>query len=274
MNLAVLLIILIGTAAVSYGQRVAILGPDHIAESLKTSLAKRLRVLDNSLAKTAYAASGNTDNFNLTVDQSREIGALLGTDYFVIVRSETLQRQSVETGGYFESFAAIFIVDSRSGRLIGFRLESAKSNAQPSAIVVLDTKLPSISEFIAATIERSKAVPDPPRGIKFLPVPDPNSPAATDLKTPIPYNRIRPKYTSAAYLYSVAATVEIEVDIDVDGSIARTSIERWAGFGLEESVEKTVRSMNWRPAMKGGKPLPMRVLLRYNFTKITKDEVP
>jgi hypothetical protein len=274
MKLAVLLVILIGTAAGSYGQRVAILGPEHIAESLKTSLTKRFRVLDNSLARSAYSASGNTDNFNLTAEQSREIGTLLGTDHFVIVRSETLQRQSVDAGGYFESFAAIFVVDARSGRLIGFRLESAKSNTESSAKASLENKIPSIDEFITVTIERSKAVPDPPRNIKFPPVPEADSSAAKDLKTPIPYNRIRPEYTSAAYLYSVAATVEIEVDIDVDGSIARTSIERWAGFGLEESVEKAVRSMNWRPAMKGGKPLPMRVLLRYNFTKITKDEVP
>lgn len=271
MKLVVLLAILIATAAVSYGQRVALLAPDQIAEPLRTSLSKRFRMLDNSLARSAYLASGNTDNFNLTVEQSRGIGALLGTDHFVIIRSETLPRQSVETGSYFESFAAIFVVDSRSGRLIGFRLESAKSNTEPSTKAALDAKIPSIAEFITTTIERSKAAPDPPRDRKFLPVPDD---PAKDLKTPIPYNRIRPEYTSAAYLYSVAATVEIEVDIDVDGSIARTSFERWAGFGLEESVEKAVRSMNWRPAMKGGKPLPMRVLLRYNFTKITKDEVP
>jgi len=29
--------------------------------------------------------------------------------------------------------------------------------------------------------------------------------------------------------------------------------------------------MNWRPGERGGKPLPMRVLLRYNFTKIEKE---
>lgn len=274
MKLAVLLMILIANAVVSYGQRVAILGPENIAEALKSQLTKRFRVLDNSLARSAYSASGNTENFNLTAAQSRDIGSLLGTDHFVIIRYETLQRQSVETGGYFESFAAVFVVDSRSGRSIGFELESVRGLTEHSSKVALSEKIPTIADFISATIERSMTIPDPPRDVKFLPVPDPGSYAAKDLKTPVPYNRIRPEYTSAAYLYSVAATVEIEVDIDIDGSIARTSIERWAGFGLEEAVEKAVRSMNWRPAMKGGKPLPMRVLLRYNFTKITKDEVP
>ena len=61
------------------------------------------------------------------------------------------------------------------------------------------------------------------------------------------------------------------VDLDANGNILRTDVVRWAGFGLDESVEKTVRSMNWRPAERNGKTLPMRFLVRYNFKKIEKD---
>jgi hypothetical protein len=50
------------------------------------------------------------------------------------------------------------------------------------------------------------------------------------------------------------------------------AITRWAGFELDESVAKAVRSMNWRPAERNGKPLPVRFLLRYNFKKIEKDD--
>lgn len=274
MRLAFLLIVLAGTAAVSYSQRIAILASDHIADPLRTFLMERYRVVDTSLAWSAYSASGLTGSYNLSSQQSREIGTLIGTDYFVLIRTETLRRQSVKTGGYFESFAAVFVVDSRNGRSVGFELESVEGDTESAATTLLSRQFRSIAQFISTTIERSKAVPDQPLDKKFLPIPDVETPEAKGLKTPIPYNRIRPEYTSAAYLYSVAATIEIEVDIDTDGSVARTSIERWAGFGLEESVEKAVRSMNWRPAMKGGKPLPMRVLLRYNFTKIAKDEEP
>jgi outer membrane biosynthesis protein TonB len=71
-------------------------------------------------------------------------------------------------------------------------------------------------------------------------------------------------------LYDTKATVDLEADVDLDGKIIGTRIVRWAGFGLDESVEAAVRSMNWRPAMRNGKPLPMRILLRYNFTKLDK----
>ena len=42
---------------------------------------------------------------------------------------------------------------------------------------------------------------------------------------------------------------------------------------LDESVDKTVRAMNWRPAERNGKSLPMRFLVRYNFKKIDKESI-
>ena len=102
-------------------------------------------------------------------------------------------------------------------------------------------------------------------------LPDDNSPAAKNFRAPIPYRRIKPEYTTDAYLYDIKATVDIMVDLGHNGSILRTEIVRWAGYGLDESVEKAVRSMKWRPAERNGKPLPMRFLLRYNFKKFGKE---
>ena len=68
----------------------------------------------------------------------------------------------------------------------------------------------------------------------------------------------------------LGATVDAEVSIDQNGNITEIDIVRWAGYGLDESVANAVRSMNWRPAERDGKPLPMRILLRYNFTKTEK----
>ena len=81
-----------------------------------------------------------------------------------------------------------------------------------------------------------------------------------------------PPYTALANLYRVTATVDIEVDFDESGVVSHTEIVRWAGFGLDEAVAETVRKMNWRPALKNGKAIPIRVLLRYNFKKIEKEE--
>ncbi len=59
---------------------------------------------------------------------------------------------------------------------------------------------------------------------------------------------------------------------DENGKILKVETARWAGFGLDEAVAENVRQMNWRPATRNGKALPIRVLLRYNFKKIEIDK--
>jgi hypothetical protein len=107
---------------------------------------------------------------------------------------------------------------------------------------------------------------------KLAELPDEASPDAKNFRSPLPYRRLKPEYTSVANLYAVTATVDATVDLDETGKVLRVEITRWAGYGLDESVEETIRKMQWRSATRDGKPLPIRVLLRYNFKKIETDE--
>jgi TonB family protein len=87
-------------------------------------------------------------------------------------------------------------------------------------------------------------------------------------RAPIPYRRIKPKYTPLANSYGVKATVDVVVDLDADGTIKSATVERWAGFGLDESALEAIRSMNWRPAEYLGKSYRTSFLVRYNFKEI------
>jgi TonB family protein len=107
---------------------------------------------------------------------------------------------------------------------------------------------------------------------KIEQVPAENAEDAKNFRPPLPYKRLKPEYTRLAYIYDVKATVDISIDLNENGEILRTEIVRWAGYDLDESVTNTVRKMNWRPAERNGKTLPMRVLLRYNFKKIEKED--
>ena len=257
-------------------QRVAVIFPENDGElkafdyRLRLDLRKTLRVIDNSLADSAFRSAEIGNPFNQTTDEARRVAAVVGCEYLVVLRSKVQRREAVQRPAYFEAYAFAFVVDGRSGRLIEFLLDSHEANTAADAETKLQNAAANLSAKIADAIRKYKI---PTIGdARFTEVPPDGSPQIKNLRTPIPYRRIRPEYTRDAYLYGIAATVDIEVDIDTDGTIARTGIERWAGFGLDESVERTVRSMNWRPAERDGKALPMRVLLRYNFTKIEKDE--
>jgi hypothetical protein len=280
-QIAFLLICIAGLAGAARGGslRVAILVPEQTAESeahadlIGNELEGRVRILDRSLAGTAFLSQRPETPFNMTTDEARTVAAAIGCDFFLLVRSATLSRYSLARKQYFESYAAIYVVSGRTGRLTDFELSSFNGfNADDSARL-LNEAVSADAALIAEKLERSaksemNATPRVPR----KEVPEPESNEGRGFRSPVPYRRLSPKYTSAANSYSIAATVDIEVELDEKGSITRTEIVRWAGFGLDESVENAVRTMNWRPAERLGKFEPIRFLLRYNFRKVVKDE--
>ncbi len=173
---------------------------------------------------------------------------------------------------YFESYAPVYLVSSRTGRLIFwhlYRFEASKANV---ATKLLDDSL----DLVAGEIER-RVKPSFQNEIGGLAmpsmeeVPEEGSMPAKDFRAPVPYRRIKPEYTPEAALYDIKATVDLMVYLDETGKIVQTDVVRWAGFGLDASVEKNVRSMNWRPASRNGKSLAMKFLLRYNFRKVEKE---
>jgi TonB family protein len=90
---------------------------------------------------------------------------------------------------------------------------------------------------------------------------------AQGVRAPRPYRRLRPEYPQTAARADAEATVDVVLDVGADGEVGEVQIARWAGFGLDESTIATVRQLHFFPAMKNGTPIPMRVMLRYNFRK-------
>ena len=259
-------------------QRVAILTPDNaeqskaVAERLSEALSARLKVIDSDLSQAAFSSKRPTDPFNMTADESKRAGSAIGCDHLILVRAANQRRNASGRGDYYEAYAVIYVVSSRTGRLIHWALHKYEAVNAPVAARFLDAATPAIADEVKAKIDliSKSEVAEPP--IQFIEEPpDPTSPSAKNFIAPIPFRRVKPEYTIQAAFYEVAATVEIMVDLDAAGKILRTEIVRWAGYGLDESVDRTVRQMNWRPAERNGKTLPMRFLLRYNFKKVDKE---
>jgi TonB family protein len=86
-------------------------------------------------------------------------------------------------------------------------------------------------------------------------------------RPPRAFRRLKPAYPDAAAHARVEAVVDVLVDVDEKGEVSHAEISRWAGYGLDESVMTTVKQLHFFPAMREGRAIPMRVLLRYNFRK-------
>lgn len=275
-GLAFLVFLILSVALTTGAQRIAILIPDKAESSraFANSLTERssLRVLDLDLSESAFRSVSISNPFNLTRDEAKQIGAAIGCDFFIVTRSATQRRSSFQRKEYYEAFAAIHVFSSRSGRMVLWQLPRFEGAKAEAAAKALDTSILSIAaEIDAAILKANKTEMDGPPLPAMEEPPDAASPLAKGFRAPIPFRRIKPEYTEIAALFDVAATVEITVDLDATGTILRTEITRSAGYGLDEAVEKAVRTMNWLAASRDGKPLAMRILLRYNFKKVDKN---
>jgi TonB family protein len=245
-------------------QKLAVITPEksQISEKITAELSDKLNALDTDLVANAFNAATYDKIFNLTNSEAKMIGTAIGCDYFVLLKTETWRRSSFDKGDYFESYAVVYVVNSKNGRLVFWKLYSFDDKKSEISEQKLFAEINSMVSNIKANLKIETF--EKPNLAEF-------SEVDKTLRSPLPYKRLKPIYTTLANLFSIAATVDIEVDLNEKGEITRTEIVRWAGFGLDESVIETVKKMNWRPALKDGKPIPIRVLLRYNFTKLAKD---
>lgn len=278
-GIAVILAALLVLPAITAARdlQLAVIAPDRKEASLKyaaelsNGLADHADVLDGSLVASAYNAASPSTPFNMTSAEARNLGAVIGCDFFILVRSADQRRSSYAREEYYESYAVVYAVSSRTGRLVDWSLPKFEAAKPGESAKLLAASIPAKAVELAEKLKgvfRLEINEQMPASIEELPPDD--SPLAKQFRAPIPYLRIKPEYTPLAFLYEVAATVELQMDLDANGNILRTEIVRWGGYGLDDSVLAAVHKMNWRPAERNGKPLPMRVLLRYNFKKLDK----
>lgn len=278
-------VILLFFCTCSAAQKIAVLAPEKteeaqkiersqkLIEKLESSLSERFKVLDRSLSETAFHSRSFENPFNLSLDEAKATGAAIGCDFFLLIKLDVLRRTSFERPEYYEAFAAVYAVSSRTGRLVFWKLQTFAGDKPREAEKALFDSIEDLAAEIAPRLKlKIKEELSEERAQPIEEVPAENSPAAKNFRPPLPFKRIKPEYTSAAYLYGVEATIDIAVDVSETGAIRRVEIVRWAGFGLDEAVTGAIRQMNWRPAERLGKTLPMRVLLRYNFKKLEKEE--
>lgn len=255
-----------------------------VRQALRTdqlAVENHITIIDRNQTIAAARGNGYQGSLNLTTQEARDLGAAIGCDFFIIGEADTVKRSPSSGADYFESYATIFIVSARTGRLVSWqRLTERQATADAAEPALLKNQIASeayayrksiLRAAADETAGRTAAVESPPAMIEVMSDdPDPK----TDTRAPRAYRRIRPPYPEAAAQAEVEAVVDVQVDIDARGEITKLEIARWAGFGLDQSVLDTVKQMHFFPAMRDGVAIPMRVLLRYNFQRKIPEKPP
>ena len=246
-----------------------------LAENLRSY--RNISVQDLDQVRAASRGAGYTGSINLSLDEARHLGSVLGSDFFLVGDAQTLRRSPSAGPVYFESYASLFLVSSRTGRLITWVrpvFEAATAATAESALMARLTSA-EIRDRIAKLVGQAHQLEREQRELSHtnsVPVideaPDDEKVAeAEGLRLPRPYRRFTPVYPESAAKAEAEATVDVLVDLDEEGEVKRVEIARWAGFGLDESTIETVKRLHFFPAKRNGVSVPLRVLLRYNFRK-------
>ena len=281
----VFLLALLASNARAQTSKVSVLdfGSQPIAQRAAETIRSRLRasgavqVADADLSRTAAKGIGYSGSLNLTVNEARNLGAALATEFYLIGDAQTLRRSSFKKPVYFESYCSIFVVSTRTGKLLLWDRPSFENSEATRAEALLSQHLAddAFTSRLIAVIKKAQEDERIQRTVLNSTVdavieeaPE-DEKVATDqgIRLPRPFRRLRPGYPDTAARAEAEAVVDVAVDVGADGEVGDVEIVRWAGFGLDESTVATVRQLHFFPAMKNSAPIPMRVLLRYNFRK-------
>ena len=252
---------------------------DELWDALKTKReGAGVALASRGAARAAAKGAGYTGSLNLSLEEARDLASALGCDFFFTGAADTVPRQPAGKPIHYESYASVFLVSAFTGRLVLWQEMSGTAETPAEAEQML---LNLIGGRAAAYVEAFNAARADEREEHRVriesdtpvieEVPSEDSPDAKNFRVPLPYRRLRPEYTEAASRANAEATVDALVELDAGGEVRAVEIVRWAGYGLDESVARTVRQMHFRAALRDGKPVPVRALLRYNFRRPKSD---
>src|SRR6185369_5694927 len=146
----VTLLLLFPASARAQTSKVSVLdfGSQPIAQRAAEAVRERLRasgavqVADADLSRAAAKGIGYSGSLNLTVNEARDLGAVLAAEFYIIGDAQTLRRSSFEKPLYFESYCSIFLVSTRTGKLLFWDRPSFENNEATRAES-------SLSQYIA-----------------------------------------------------------------------------------------------------------------------------
>ncbi|HXG91106.1 MAG TPA: energy transducer TonB [Blastocatellia bacterium] len=236
----------------------------------------RIALIDSSLVHAAIAGIGYNGSINLTKDEARRIGAAIGCDFFITGKAETLTRSERERESHWEAYVAVMIVDGRTGALVAFDFAAEKAVTQNSAVAALvktiearvGTYIDRLIDYRKRRAEIQPAATSASERIEELP--EEGSPQAAGFTAPEFLNRAKPEYTDEAARADISATVEARAEFLASGEVGNVEIIRWAGFGLDESAERAIRQLKFKPAMRDGHAVSVRAVVRYNFRRVAE----
>jgi TonB family protein len=266
---------------------VAVLPPDIADDVGGVTSEGLLAALEQALAREglevvpraqvfAAVPAGRPLDFNPTCTAAQALGARVGSEGYVLVRLRRGERSLSDRQTIVGGTLHLFAVETRTGQLV--------ASEHVDFIEGKEGFLPAVAAGIEAAAQRFAAdwrrVRGQTPGMGCAAGGD-GADEVLDLRdgvlppgvtAPVPLVRARPEPTGLARAAGVTATVMVEVCVGRDGQVREVAVVRWAGYGLETAVEKALRAVRFRPALRQGKPVAAWFVAAFNFRSSPADD--
>jgi len=85
---------------------------------------------------------------------------------------------------------------------------------------------------------------------------------------PVLVRQVKPEYTAEAVRARTQGTIRLECVVERDGTVGMCDVVRTmsAAFGLDAQAIKAALQWQFRPGLRGGEPVPVRVPIELDFT--------
>src|SRR6185312_15845218 len=87
-----------------------------------------LSIVDRDVSRSAARGASYAGSLNLSLKEARDLGDGMGCDFYFLGDAQTLRRSLSSKPVYFESYASIFLVSTRTGKLVMWDRQSFEAD--------------------------------------------------------------------------------------------------------------------------------------------------
>src|SRR5262249_40398232 len=93
---------------------------------------------DEEMVRVAARGASYTGSLNFSLGEARSLGQSLCWGFYIICKTQIVRRLEADDLFYFDALAGVFIVESRTGRLLHFAFERTRGQSEKEALDQLE----------------------------------------------------------------------------------------------------------------------------------------
>ncbi len=86
-----------------------------------------------------------------------------------------------------------------------------------------------------------------------------------NVSAPVAIYKPEPPYSEQARKAKYQGTVVLWIVVDAQGNVTQAQVVKPLGMGLDENALRTVKTWKFKPALRNGSPVPVRVMVEVSF---------